>query len=96
MSIRIDVARDDGQVTRLVGESGMAACMGPLSDHPILSDPPMTSLRWGNEAELAWNLAALMAAVRHSSPHAFRMAGELMELCNFRDPIMGRHLPRRS
>lgn len=96
MSIRIDVVRDDGEITRLRGESGLAACMGPLEERVELSNPATVSMRCSTAAELAWNLATLMAAVRHSSPEAFDMAGRLMEFCNFDRPELQRKLPPRG
>lgn len=93
MSIRIDVIRGDGEVTRLVGESGIATCMGPLADKMEESSPPTISLRCGNEAELAWNAAVILAAVRHASPTAYEMAHQLMEYCNFDRPQINRRLP---
>lgn len=92
-SIRITVARRDGEVTRLVGNSGMATCMGPMNERIELSDPPTVSLRCSDPAELAWNLAALMGAVRSVSPEAFAMATVLMDLCNFEKPQARRILP---
>lgn len=93
--IRIDVVRDDGEITRLRGESGMAACMGPLDQRIEASDPATVSLRCSTPAEMAWNLATLMAAVRHNSPEAFELAGLLMEYCNYDRPVINRRLPPR-
>lgn len=86
--IRIDIRRSDGEITRLEGHSGLAACMGPIADDPVRSDPPAISLRCSTPAELAWNLAAVMGAVRHLSPAAFEMAHALMPLCKFDRPDM--------
>lgn len=91
--IRINVVRGDGEVTQLKGESGMAVCMGAIAAKVRESEPPAVSLRCSTEAELAWNLAALMGAVRAVSPHAFEVAHELMEFCDFKRPLVNRMLP---
>lgn len=92
--IRIDIRRSDGEITRIEGHSGIAACMGLVADPPELSSPPSISLRCSNDVELAWNLAALMGAVNHVSPDAFRMANWLMPLCNFDRARLQRWLPK--
>lgn len=91
--IRIQIRRDDGHVTKLEGESGMATCMGPVDQEFRKSDPPVVSIRCSNVVELAWNLAALMGAVRHHAPEAFEIAQELMPLCNFAAPVLQNRLP---
>lgn len=93
MSIRITIARTDGRVTRLEGESGLAVCMGPMDVEFRRSDPPVVSLRCASEVELAWNLAAVMAAVEHQAPAAFELAKELARLCDFRQPLVMNRLP---
>jgi len=78
--IQIDVKRADGRVTRLMGESGIATCAPSLSENVRESDPPTVSFRCASAGELAWNLAAIMAGVRHLSPEAYTMAHELAVL----------------
>jgi hypothetical protein len=68
--ITITVARADGEVTRLEGESGLAACTHNFE----ALESPVVSLRCSDAAELAWNLAALMASVRSVCPEAFQTA----------------------
>lgn len=94
--IRITVVRDDGEATQLHGHSGMAACMGsPLSAEVQKSDPPVVSFRCSSPEELAWNLAALMAGVRHIAPEAFEVAEELMQFVDFGRPNISHTLPPR-
>ena len=91
--IRITVARNDGEVTRLEGQSGMAVCCADLNERAEISTTPVTSFRCSSAAELSWNLAALMAGVRHLSPDAFAVALELMEGIDFASPQFRRQLP---
>lgn len=95
-AIRIDVARSDGEVTRLEGASGMAAVLPPIDTTKPLErqDVATVSLRCSTAAELAWNLATLMAAVKHHSPEAFESAVVLMRLVNFDRPRIDRRLPQ--
>lgn len=95
MRITIDVKREGGQVTRLVGVSGMAVVTGASVGGRITpeTDTPVVTLRCNNAAELAWNLAALMGAVRSVDETAFAAAFRLMELLNFDRPVIRRELP---
>ena len=91
--IRITVARADGEVTLLEGHSGMAVCCADLSDPKKVSASPLTSFRCYSAAELSWNLAALMAGVRHLNPTAFSVALELMDQLDFENPTAKHRLP---
>ncbi len=93
MSITITIGRSDHRATRLEGKSGMAVCMGPMAEEIRRSDPPVVSLRCSTPAQIAWNLAALMGAVRHVAPEAYELAHELMPLCNFAEPRLHNRLP---
>ena len=92
--ITITVARDDGEVTRLEGESGLAVCTRDLASF----ESPTVSLRCATEEELAWNLAAVMASVRHVAPQAFVMALRLADAFDAEHPHAEWTLPqwRRS
>jgi hypothetical protein len=90
--ITITVARADGEVTRLEGESGLAACTHNLET----LESPVVSLRCSDAAELAWNLAALMASVRSVCPEAFQTALVLMDKFDPAKPEFERWLPQRQ
>lgn len=92
MRIQIDVKREDGKVTQLTGCSGMAVCMEDLASDASLQSIPIVSLRCNNEAELAWNLAALMAAVEGIDPTAFETALVLRKFCDTSNPIVRNRL----
>jgi hypothetical protein len=92
--IQIDVKRDDGQITRLSGVSGMAVCSPALGETPKATDPPAVSLRCNSPSELAWNLAALMGAVFHLDPIAFATALELMDVMSYEKPQIRQMQPR--
>lgn len=79
----------------MVGKSAIASCMGPLANPIELSEPAWISLRCDSEAELAWHLAGIMAAVKHHSPAAYAMAGELQKLIRADNPKLQRRLPPR-
>lgn len=92
--IRIDVHRlVDGQVTRLEGESGIAVCCPPLADDVVLSDPGIVSIRCSTTAQLAWNLAVLLATVRNYSLEAYMAAHELEIFVDAGRPQHFRQLP---
>lgn len=92
--IRIDVARDDGEITRLNGRSGIAVCAPALEDQLQMSDPATVSLRCSTPEELAWNLATILATVKHVCPEAYETAHELMRFINPAHPRLQRKLPR--
>lgn len=78
--ITIDIYRDDGEVTRLQGESGIAVAMHPLPENLELAEPAGASLRCSTSAEMAWNLAVMIATVRDLDPRAYSMAKRLSHL----------------
>ena len=93
-AIIIDVKRDDGQVTRLNGASGIAACAPNLAEELITSEPAMVSMRCSTEAEIAWNLACILATVMAHSPAAYDMAHALAPLIDAKQPTMIHKLPK--
>lgn len=92
--IRIDVVRGDGEVTRLVGQSGIAVCAPELAAEVQRSAAATVSLRCSSDAELAWNLATLLlASVRHVSPEAYAAAHRLEHVLDAGRPDLHRRLP---
>lgn len=93
--IEIDVKRDDGDVTRLVGTAGIAAITKLNPDDPsgeAVNDAPWISLRADTRLQLAHLLAGIIASVRAQDPRV-PAAMELSKTMNAAAPEKRRELP---
>ena len=85
--IRVELRRDDGEITRVDGVAAIAAVlqtdvMLPTLDPDdkeamlaALEDMPVVSLRCDNEAQLAVLLGTLLGTVADLAPNALAYAG---------------------
>lgn len=98
MKITIDVARDDGEVTRLEGVAGLAIMLQrDLPPAPIESGKqvpmPILSLRAESKAQLALLLAGLLSFCRHEDPQVIEHAERLSLLMDSKNVTLRRELP---
>lgn len=103
--LRIDIRRDDGEVTRLEGVAGLAVMMQsdtlPVVNErdaralmQALPDMPVVSLRADNSRQLAIMLGTLLASVsEYAGVETVELAIVLSAFVNAKKPELRRVLP---
>lgn len=107
LMIRLDIRRDDGEVTRIEGVASVSAVLqsdvvpvlddsDPQALAKALKDMPVVSLRCDTAAQIAALLGTIIGAVAEIAPEAIEPAFEVAAVTNAANPALRRFLPQGS